>query len=437
MNWSRWNVYYVKKDDHVFVLQDLIQIKEYTDDVCKKCGRIIIGNTFTRAAVEIDVSIANALKYNDLKYISERDLRVLKDLGIIIENEEEEIKYLNDLRNKYVHDKEIVNLTICPTLECNFICPYCYEGKKEGVMDNKTQKDLISFFKILISKGIKQINVTWYGGEPLLYPKIIEKVSEQMRMLADKYKCKVLFSIITNGYCISNEIIAVFKSIGLNKVQITLDGDPDTHNSRRKLIDGSPTFEIIKKNIVNLSNEGIDVKVRVNLDKTNKHQFNEVDNIFSNNPNVHVYPAIVTKENTQSSNIKNNCFNTSEIENVLLYGNNYIPNNYKDLGGCTIVCSAENIYSFVVTPNGDLFKCLNDIVDPNMSVGNLSDFNLKSIKILNNEYVKRNPFTEKECLDCSYMPICYGACYNEYRKNGKHMCVINRYFFDEISRNLF
>lgn len=436
MKKSRWNVYYLKIKNQIYTYQSMEECNLNSEFSFENGDRFVIANTFSKCVIELDKIHYDAFIYDEYETIKE-DVEILKNQGILVNDKYDEVGYLRQLRSQYAFDNKTATMIICPTLECNFKCPYCYETRKSGYMSQETQQELLFFYKNLLKKGLQHLNVTWYGGEPLLYPDIIEYLSKQMISIAKQYNSDISFSMISNGYCISDNIISIFKEINLKTIQITLDGGPEVHDSRRVLINGLPTFNIIKKNIQKLAKENINVKIRVNLDKSNQNEFNKIKGMFLDcNDNISIYPAIVTKEKNQTDNIRNNCFNAGEEKNIIL--SNYItfPKDYEQLGSCTIVCSGEHINSFVITPEGKLYKCLNDIGIASKSIGILTNFNLYLDTNYANEYIYRDPFTESECEKCPYLPLCYGACLNEYIKNGKHNCVPNRYFFDEISKGL-
>lgn len=91
------------------------------------------------------------------------------------------------------HDTTKLNLVLVPTLNCNFDCPYCFEnGKRGGIMSEDTIKDLLEFIKG--NKGKDNMSLTWYGGEPLLGLKVIDKILKGL----DKIGCTLKHhSIIT------------------------------------------------------------------------------------------------------------------------------------------------------------------------------------------------------------------------------------------------
>lgn len=428
MKESRWNVYYFKKGNNIYTYESIDKLKNISYD--KNC-RFMIANTLTRCAIELDECNFNILKNRSYNFSCD-DANILMEQGVFVDDHYNELDHLDKLRKYHIFDDSVSNLIICPTLDCNFNCSYCYEQKEKGFMSILVQNKLLQFYEQLLKSGLKSVTITWYGGEPLLYPYIIQNLSKKLSSLAKKFKSNISFSIISNGYCISPKIVKLFKELNLETIQITLDGLADTHNLRRSLKDGSKTFDVILKNIIILSEAGIKVKVRVNLDKSNIDQFDKVRRLLPDN--VIVYPALVTKESTQSSEIQNQCLKCSDFLNVFADNRLLMPRTYGQLNSISVICSGEHIKSFVIAPTGEVYKCINDIGIKRMSIGSLFDTDNLSNSKNYKAYIERDPFKEKECANCSYIPLCYGACFNEFLKNGKHSCVPNRYYFDEISK---
>lgn len=105
------------------------------------------------------------------------------------------------------------------TDKCNLRCVYCMPEDK--VYENNLINDTLSFndYKFIINGlsqvGIKKIKFT--GGEPLLYPHLIELIKYA------HYECNIDdISITTNGIGL-NEIAYELKRSGLKSVNISLD----------------------------------------------------------------------------------------------------------------------------------------------------------------------------------------------------------------------
>ena len=97
-----------------------------------------------------------------------------------------------------------IGLIICPTMGCNFDCPYCFEDHFAGKMSAEVQDDVIALAGRLIDAfAPKHIRVTWFGGEPLLAPEVIESLSQRLIALADERGVEYDAGIISNGYLLN------------------------------------------------------------------------------------------------------------------------------------------------------------------------------------------------------------------------------------------
>ena len=88
-------------------------------------------------------------------------------MGIIINDRKEEIqRYKYILYSKMFRYNRIL-LYICPTMNCNFSCSYCFEvGSKRKINMTEDVEDAIVRF--LVKNKEKKISIIWFGGEPLL-----------------------------------------------------------------------------------------------------------------------------------------------------------------------------------------------------------------------------------------------------------------------------
>lgn len=64
---------------------------------------------------------------------------------------------------------DVYNITIAPTMDCNFHCYYCFETPTKGLISNETIRRISKY--ISETKDASVVNLTWFGGEPLLAKK--------------------------------------------------------------------------------------------------------------------------------------------------------------------------------------------------------------------------------------------------------------------------
>lgn len=375
--------------------------------------KTIVYNTASGAILALNKEYSDSL--NDLintGTTSKSDLcKELSKGDMLLSDDVNELDKLLILNKMILFDKNNLTLTIAPTLSCNFACPYCYEkGRNYISMDKKTQAKVVNFVKNKFN-NIKNISIVWYGGEPLLAIDVIKNLTMEIKAQLNT-DCVYNAAIVTNGYFLTRDICQQLKDLDVRDIQVTLDGSKNDHDSRRILHDGSPTFEKILSNVKDCC-DLIPIRIRMNVDKSNIDNVDEIlDWIekYDIKNKVSFYLAPVDNIN----NICTNCgcmdmseFSKEEIqfyERALERGFNCLNIPQNNLG----ICGAVSVGSFVIGPDGSLYKCWNDIGYDDRTVGNLDD------EILLNEnltkWLSYNPVHDDECKNCDIFPICFGGC---------------------------
>lgn len=119
-------------------------------------------------------------------------------------------------------------------------------------MSPETQDEVVSLAdRMMTFFGAQNMNVMWFGGEPLLAPDVIEKMTGRLKALTEDRGGEYRASIITNGYFLSEENIAMLERCNIDIVQVTLDGLGEQHDRTRHLAGGGGTFDRIAFNLKN------------------------------------------------------------------------------------------------------------------------------------------------------------------------------------------
>lgn len=393
-----------------------------------------IANTLTGSCILVTKEEIFRVKREILSEFSEDELIILEENGVIVDSELDEVQLLRNAYNFCKYTSKKATITIVPSLACNFDCVYCYENKTNDCMSEGIQEQVLTFIQSLLEDHhISELNVCWYGGEPLLHMDIIKKLSIKLVAFCNKKRLDYYASIITNGYLVDHEIVDVFKYCSIKTAQITIDGTKKAHD-RRKLINGEETYEKVKNAIFLLAENDISVAVRVNLDKSNVHEYKNVYDVFAGKAKIKCYPAVVTVEESQSLFQRSLCYAHTEFEELYDTILKDIHEGGRREAGLDIQkgitnCSAEHMYSYVIAPDGYLYKCLNDISDSGYAVGHVSEELFGPV--VTAKYLGRDPFTEEECEKCPYIPVCYGGCVYEYQKHNTHACKAVKFMYKE------
>jgi len=380
-------------------------------------------NTLSGVMLELDeihARIAESLRDGMLPSSTEADefIALLEENGFLSDPDKEKIKLMESRyrRNAACFSTAYVGLTICPTLACNFACPYCFEHSQGDVtvMDDRTIEALLAF----ISKhnDAKHLSVRWYGGEPTLAFGVIETLTAKFIELFPDYADA---GMVTNGYLLDQEKIDRLNDLKIATVQITLDGSEATHNRRRMLRNRGATYEKILENIDLLmaSSWKGSCAVRVNVDRSNRHEYaalrKELLDRYKGRK-LTVYPGHL---NTVDGNACDQQCGLCNGEWAAFQLDGYFSDGITPRGGLYPVSGIQNVciatshQGFVVGPKGELYKCWEEVGREEMVIGTVHHEPFVTRPDLLARYsIGTDPYSDNECMECKVFPVCGGGC---------------------------
>lgn len=392
----------------------------------KEATHYFLYNSISNSFAELDEETYNILeKQSNKKEINIYDnklLEQLKKIHAIVENDEDallRLKYFSMFRRMDTHK---LSLTINPTLDCNFACPYCFEGHHPNIyMTDDVEDDIIKFIKK--HKDATSISITWFGGEPLLAFGRIETLTEKLLNLGLKYDA----GMITNGYLLDEHVISRLEALKIKSIQVTIDGLAHVHDKRRCLKGGKPTFDTIIKNIksVHSTCPDINLNVRVNIDKTNADDFIELYKMFLQDEmkGIRLSPAFVDDIKETNKCVLNSKeqydYGVKLFKEHNIVFNTFYPKVHME-------CFVRNRNFVSIGPRGELYKCWNDIGNPDKIYGYL-DGRITNEQVLLRYLAASDPFDDDKCKDCLLLPVCFGGCpyqriKRDYEKKDLDIC---------------
>ena len=133
--------------------------------------------------------------------------------------------------------------------DCNLRCKYCFADTGEFHMCNRTLLSAETGKKALdwlISKSgnRKNLEVDFFGGEPLMNVPVIREVVDYGRGLEKKHGKVFKFTTTTNAVLLTDEVID-FLNREMENVVISLDGRPEVHDRMRPTINGKGSYALI------------------------------------------------------------------------------------------------------------------------------------------------------------------------------------------------
>lgn len=401
-------------------------------------------NSLTCALAHIDDSFKENMKRAiNGEDINTKLLHDMKKSGVLVEDSFDELDYLRVIHMQVKFQERSLGMIIAPTLMCNFACPYCYETPQATFMNDEVMNAIVERVKDATERKLP-VKITWYGGEPLLAKDVIWKLSKDMIDICEKNGANYRAMMISNGYLVDDNVIENMIAYKINHVQVTVDGTPDIHNARRKLKNSNePTFDRIMMNVKKMTDAGIHVSIRINVDKTNVERVNELIPELKKYrfKNCYIYLGKVTDSTDVIEHIADTCLDMPEyssefnnwtrvlMENAVMPDIKPIYPSFKNS-----FCTADCLSIFVVDPNGNMYKCLHDVGDLSKKVGNIVEQkdNIKSIEqqeqfSFHSNYLLWSPFNFQKCRECKILPLCMGGCTSAGIRASEPICEPLKY----------
>jgi uncharacterized protein len=399
----------------------------------------ILYNTYTGSFLELESIQYDFLRFSRedkeieifLKYDPDFGYKMIKK-GFIVDKNRDEPNAIKEVQKRIdLKDDRIYQLTINPTMNCNFKCWYCYEDHLKGSkMTPDTLKNLKAFIKNIVCSmpNLKSFHISWFGGEPLLFFKtVIKPIMNFTNDLFINSDIRLETDFTTNGFLINDDMIKEFGCYKINNFQITLDGHREFHNNVRFVNEKRGSYDDIVNNILKLCRHGFPVTLRINFTKLNLDSVEFiVGDIESLEPEYRKKMSITFHKVWQEEDLNLG----NKVKQLIFFfrergfnvADGDVPNNLWNS------CYADKKNQATINYNGEVYKCTARKFLSEAKEGDLQD---DGTIAWNEKYYKRldSKFKNKPCLSCSILPICNGGCSQLAIENeGKDYCV---YGFDE------
>ena len=351
----------------------------------------------------------------------------LMDKGFLVPVELDEFAALDYLYLDLVNNNDL-GITIFTTEQCNFRCKYCYEPFEHGAMSVEVQDRIIRFVRKHIKK-YRSLEISWFGGEPLMGLDVIRRMSKAFMEICHFYKKPYFASITTNGYLLTEDIFRELLSYHIVKYQITLDGDKQNHDKQRVLADGSGTFDRIIQNLIaikqNVKSKRFDIMLRTNYTKPIYQSMDSflilLEKNFNHDRRFSMLPRLANDMGGESVKTMIGDLYLSDWKSALnsiydkLIDSDLVLNfgamdQLLQPGAGICYASKKNIFSF--DTKGIMHKCQSGYQRDNLSVIGKPSKDGREIEIDDLETYKwicRPQQLHPDCKACFYLPVCFGS----------------------------
>ncbi len=320
--------------------------------------------------------------------------------------------------------------------DCNLACKYCFAGKGEydgpkGLMSFETGKRALDF---LVEKSgtRKNLEVDFFGGEPLLNWEVCKKLVEYGRSIEKEHGKNFRFTLTTNGVLVNDEVID-FCNREMGNVVLSLDGRKETHDRLRTTCNGKGSYDLIVdkfKKFANARNQA-DYYMRGTYTHYNADFSKDIIHMADLGfKELSIEPVV--SDPTEPYALKENDLPILKEQYEILAdemlrryrnGNGFTFYHYMiDLnsGPCIVKrisgCGVGTEY-MAVTPSGELYPCHQFVGDEKFLLGDIWK-GVTNTTILD-EFKGCNVYSHPECKDCFAKLYCSGGCAaNAYHTTG-------------------
>ncbi len=319
---------------------------------------------------------------------------------------------------------------------CNLNCEYCFasQGKYHGeraVMSFEVGKKALDFL-IANSGSRRNLEVDFFGGEPLMNFDVVKQMVEYARSIEKEHNKNFRFTLTTNGLLIDDEVID-FANREMSNVVLSLDGRKEIHDRYRVDYAGNGSWDRIVPKFQKLveSRGGKNYYMRGTFTHANPDFLKDIEKMLelgftelSMEPVVCSAddPSALTEEDLpivleQYERLAELMLSREREGKPFTFYHYMIdltggPCIYKRISGC-----GSGTEYMAVTPWGDLYPCHQFVGEEKFKLGNIYD------GVTNHEvqceFANCNVYAHPECRDCWARLYCSGGCAaNAYHSTG-------------------
>ena len=372
------------------------------------------------------------------RYEAAETLEVLEEIQALIDAEE---LFTADVYKNYVMDfkkRQTVVKALCLHIahDCNLACKYCFaeEGEYHGrraLMSFEVGKKALDF---LIANSGNRVNleVDFFGGEPLMNWDVVKQLVEYGRSREKECNKKFRFTITTNGVLLNDEIMD-FCNREMSNVVLSLDGRKEVNDRMRPFRNGSGSYDLIVPKFQKFaeSRGTKDYFVRGTFTRNNldfsKDVLHFADLGFKK---LSIEPVVADPKEPYSIREKDLPQIMEEYDRLakefikrekegrgfqffhFMIDLNQGPCVAKRLSGC-----GSGTEYLAVTPWGDFYPCHQFVGMEDFLLGNV-DEGITNTKV-RDEFKLCNVYAREKCRDCFARFYCSGGCAaNAYNFSG-------------------
>ena len=338
-----------------------------------------------------------------------------------------------DLKNK---SRAVKALCLHVAHTCNLSCDYCFaaQGKYHGdraLMSFEVGKRALDFL-IENSENQKNLEVDFFGGEPLMNWEVVKQLVAYGRSREEETGKHFRFTLTTNGVLVDDEVIE-FSNQEMNNVVMSLDGRREAHDALRKTVTGRGSYDEIVPKFQKFAKLRGEREYYIRGTYTNRNVeftkdiFHMADLGFDK---LSMEPVVCPPDDPYALSDKDMPVLLEQYEILAkemlrrekegkpitfyhyMIDLEHGPCVYKRISGC-----GSGTEYMAVTPWGDLYPCHQFVGEEKFRLGNIWDG--VDNDAVREEFKRCNAYARPDCQDCWAKLYCSGGCAaNAYHATG-------------------
>lgn len=312
--------------------------------------------------------------------------------------------------------------------DCNLRCKYCFasQGDFKGqrlLMDVETGKKALDFL-LKNSGNRRNLEVDFFGGEPLMNFEVIKELVDYGRQEEIKYNKHFRFTTTTNGVLLTDEI-ADYLNENMDNVVLSLDGRKCINDHMRPTVNDKGSYDIIVPNFQKFVEKrgDKDYFIRGTFTSENLDFAEDLKEFYNLGFKKTSIEPVVTDEREPYAILEKHL--PQILQEYEKMSKDYLEIRKKDKdftffhfmidltqGPCiikrTVGCGAGSEY-VAVTPEGDIYPCHQFVGEDGFKLGNVNDGIVNTD--LRDKFKCSNVLTKDECSNCWARYYCSGGCH--------------------------
>ncbi len=384
------------------------------------------------AALEKEVTAKEEMVSQALAQTGYSKVQCEEAIKEILELKEAGMLFTGDPYREYIDSipkRETVVKALCLHVahDCNLACRYCFaeEGEYHGrraLMSFETGKAALDFL-VRHSAGRVNLEVDFFGGEPLLNWQVVKDLVAYGRSLEEPYHKKFRFTLTTNGILL-NEEIQEFLNREMSNVVLSIDGRKKVHDRMRPFRGGQGSYDVIVPRFLKLaeSRHQDNYYVRGTFTRYNTDFAEDVLHLADLGfTQISVEPVVAPESEAyaiRQEDVPKILEEYDRLAGALLErkkagkGVNFFhfmidleggPCVAKRLSGCGSGCEY-----LAVTPWGDFYPCHQFVGQEQFLMGNVKDGIIRTD--IRDTFLGCNVYAKEKCRDCFARFYCSGGC---------------------------